>query len=104
MGMPNIPDIKPDIDLEKEDVINLLLVSVALEELGLAHIINVEGEKAQFAMKAHCTTLDDLLLINDKIDRILKDVIKKEILLQFKLDHIMDLIEKDKCKKKSRYE
>jgi len=29
MGMPNVPDIKPDIDIDKEDVINLLLISVA---------------------------------------------------------------------------
>lgn len=104
MGMPNIPDIKPDIDLDKEDVISLLLVSIAMEEIGLAHIINVEGEKAQYAMKNQCTCLDDLLEVNDKIDRILKDVIKKEILLQFKFDHIMDLINTDKHKKKNRYE
>lgn len=106
MGMPNIPDIKPDIDIDREDVINLLLVSVALEEIGLAHIINVEGEKVQFALKAHCTSLDDLLEVNEKVDRILKDVIKKEMLLQFKLDHIMDLIDKDTKKKKKhhRYE
>lgn len=103
MGMPNIPDIKPDIDLDKDDVINLLLMSIALEELGLAHIINVEGEKAQFVMKSHCTSLDDVLEVNDKIDRILKDVIKKEILLQFKFDHIMDLINVTK-KKKYRFE
>ena len=98
MGMPKIPDIKPDIDLKKEDVINLLLASIALEEIGLAHIINVEGEKAQFAMEAHCTSLEDLLEVNDKIDRILKDVIKKEILLQFKFDNILDLIKEDKKK------
>ena len=100
MGMPNVPDIKPEIDLEREDIINLLLASVALEELGLAQIINVEGEKVQHVLKTHCTNFDDMMTINDKVDRILKDVIKKEILLQFKLDHIMDLTCKNGPKKK----
>lgn len=47
MSTPNIPDICPDICLCFEDVIKLLLSSIALEELGLAHIINAEGEKIQ---------------------------------------------------------
>jgi hypothetical protein len=47
MSMPNIPDITPDIDLKREDVINLLLTSIALEEIGISHILNAEGEKLQ---------------------------------------------------------
>ncbi|WP_342580438.1 hypothetical protein [Ureibacillus sp. FSL W7-1570] len=50
MSMPNIPDISPKISIDREDVINLLLASIALEEIGLAHIINAEGEKIQFAI------------------------------------------------------
>lgn len=88
MGMPKVPDITPRIDLRKEDVVNLLLVSIAMEELGLAHIINAEGEKIQAAIK-DCRKLEDLLEVNDSVDKILKDVIKKEMLLQFKFEHVL---------------
>lgn len=45
MSQPNLPNITPNITLSRSSVINLLLASIAMEELGLAHIINAEGEK-----------------------------------------------------------
>ena len=45
VSMPTIPDIKPKIEISFEETIKLLLVSVALEELSLAHIMNAEAEK-----------------------------------------------------------
>ena len=45
MSMPQIPDINPSIHLKREDVVTLLLASVALEEMSLSHILNAEGEK-----------------------------------------------------------
>lgn len=45
MSLPNIPDIAPEISLNRCESINLLLSSIALEEIGLSHIINAEGEK-----------------------------------------------------------
>ena len=64
MSMPNIPDIKPDIDLSIHDTINLLLASIALEELSIAHIMNAEGEKIQEIIKYKCNSLEDLLEID----------------------------------------
>lgn len=97
MGMPNIPDINPKIDLCREDIINLLLASISLEELGLAHIINAEGEKIQcITHECKCDKLDDLLKINKSVQTTLRDIIKKEMLLEFKFENILDLIEKSK--------
>lgn len=48
MSLPNIPNITPKISLERCDTINLLLSSIALEEIGLSHILNAEGEKLQY--------------------------------------------------------
>lgn len=59
MGMPEIPDLKPRIELKKEDVINLILVSIALEEISLAHVINAEAEKLQEIMGKSCK-LDEI--------------------------------------------
>lgn len=95
MGMPNIPDIQPNITVDREDVINLLLASIALEELGLAHIINAEGEKIQKVVEDCDSTFDELVEINRSVEKTLRNVIKKEMLLQFKLEDTIDIIDKN---------
>jgi len=98
LSHPNIPDITPDIDLDRKDVVNLLLASIALEELGLAHIINAEAENIQYALgtldpckpSGHIT-IDQLLKINRSVELALRNVIKKEMLLQFKLEDVIEL-------------
>ncbi|SDC78460.1 hypothetical protein SAMN05421737_1193, partial [Shouchella lonarensis] len=50
MSQPSMPNFTPTITLTRSDVINLLLASIAMEEMGLAHIINAEGEKIQYAL------------------------------------------------------
>jgi hypothetical protein len=45
--MPKFPE-NPDIKIE--DSISQILVSIAMEELALSHVINAEGEKLQFAL------------------------------------------------------
>lgn len=96
MGMPKVPDITPKIKLKRREAVNLLLTSIALEELGLAHILNAEGEKIQEVIKCK-PSLDDLLKVNKSVERTLRGVIKQEMLLQFKLEDTLDLIcdEKD---------
>jgi hypothetical protein len=96
MSMPNIPDVTPNITIKREQVVNLLLASIAFEELGLAHIINAEGEKIQEVIGGKGCKLDDLLAIDKSVDKVLKDIIKKEILLQFKFDNILELIDSGK--------
>ena len=48
MSMPVLPAIDPAVG--REDAINLILASIAEEELGLSHILNAEGEKIQFVL------------------------------------------------------
>jgi len=98
MSFPNIPNITPDISVDRDDVINLLLASIAMEELGLAHIINAEGEKIQYALgtlpgSPSGTSLEDILRVNDNVRDTMDVVIKKELLLDNKLKKIIDLIE-----------
>lgn len=99
MSQANIPNITPEISINRDDVINLLLASIALEELGLAHIINAEGEKIQYALGMLTTSpddtpaLDDLINLNESVQSTLETVLKKELLLQTKLKNVMDIIE-----------
>ncbi len=92
--MPNVPDITPEIVLKRPEVINLLLTSIALEEIGLSHIINAEAEKLQRFIKEHEFSLDDALRMNDSVDRMLRNVVKNQILLHFKLEDVIRLEER----------
>lgn len=83
MSQPNIPNISPNITISRDDVINLLLASIALEELGLAHIINAEGEKLQYALGTlpgltTPATLEEILLVNSSVQDMLALAIKKK--------------------------
>ncbi|MEB9673371.1 collagen-like protein [Bacillus anthracis] len=94
MSQANLPNITPTITVTGEDAINLLLASIALEELGLAHIINAEAEKIQIALGtipglSPFPTLSQILSINDSVNTTLQNATKKEMLLQFKLEDIL---------------
>lgn len=97
LSQSNIPNITPTITLTRENAVNLLLSSIALEELGLSHIINAEGEKLQFVLgtlpglSGPAPTISDLLAINSSVRGTLQDVTKKEWLLQNKLDSLLTL-------------
>ncbi|OEH93751.1 hypothetical protein [Bacillus solimangrovi] len=97
MGMPNFPaEFNSLPDFEKNNVLLYLLASVGSEELALAHIMNAEGEKIQAAVAAFeddCLTIDDLLSVNDNVNDVLKTVIKKEMLLQFKVENVQRLFD-----------
>ncbi|MCX7745938.1 MAG: hypothetical protein N2645_03460 [Clostridia bacterium] len=93
MSFPNIPDIHPEIDIEREDVCNLLLLSIALEEISLSELIDAEVEKIKFAIGDNPdTTNKEILEINRSVHRIMMDVIKLEMLLQFKLEEVLDRV------------
>lgn len=103
MSFPNFPNITPEIRLDLNDAINLLLASIAFEELGLAHVINVEAEIIQFALEAlkrqqdSGTPAEELLRltqsINQRANTTMKNIIKKEMLLKFILEDTILLIE-----------
>ena len=101
MSFPNIPNITPLISVTVGQTVPLLLSSIALEELALAHIMNAEAEKLQFVLGTLDTgvtlspaevSLADLLEVNSNVQRTLRDVIKKEMLLEFKFENVVDLI------------
>ena len=48
MSMPAFVDFVPPIS--REDAINQIIATIALEELGLSHVINAEGEKIQYVL------------------------------------------------------
>lgn len=98
MSQANIPDISPYISVTRYDATNLLLASIAMEELGLAHILNAEGEKIQYALGTlndgvEPASLEDILRVNDSVKDLLELSMKKEFFLESKLGKVASIIE-----------
>lgn len=85
------------ISLNRCDSINLLLSSIALEEISLSHILNAEGEKLQLFLKSCPKRLNDFLDINESVNKTLRTVVKSQILLELKLEDVVELDRKSHC-------
>lgn len=96
MSMPNIPDVNPEICICFEDVIKLLLSSVALQEIALSNVINAESEKLQSVIKRkdNCYTVKELITLNESIEKVLYEVSSIETLLITKIKNISKLYDK----------
>lgn len=98
MSFPNIPNVTPSITVSREQVVNVLLASIAFEELGLAHVINAEAEKIQAAVGtlpesgAAAANISELLSINESANSVMKTLLKQQMLLQFKMEDVLDII------------
>ncbi|WP_051287075.1 collagen-like triple helix repeat-containing protein [Paenibacillus taiwanensis] len=95
MSQANLPNITPTITITRDDALNLLLSSIAIEELGLGHVINAEAEKIQYAVGTLPgltipATISDLLAVDASVKSTLQETIKKEMLLSSKLESILN--------------
>jgi hypothetical protein len=97
VSQPNLPNITPVVTLSRDDTINLLLSAIAMEELGMAHILNAEGEKIQYALgtipglTGPPSSLADILNLNESVRDTLDSLMKQELLLGSKLDSISNI-------------
>ncbi|OQR53131.1 collagen-like protein [Bacillus sp. CDB3] len=100
MSQGNIPNITPNISITRDDALNLLLSSIALEELGIAHILNAEGEKIQYTLgtlngiTGPGPSIPDLLNVNKSVQDMLDTAMKQEVLLESKLKTVSDIMGK----------
>ena len=71
MSLPSFPNVDPPI--QREDAVNQILSSIAMEELGLSHILNAEGEKMQYilgtlpGLSGPAATVKDVLNANESV-------------------------------------
>lgn len=97
LSFQSIPDVNTSVEFSQEDSTNLLLASIAFEEFGLARLIGAEAEKLQYVLGTlkkhppmrHPATLDQILTVNQSVNQTLRDIIKKELLLQLKLESVL---------------
>ena len=92
MSLPNFPNE----DMTRDDAINQILSSIAMEELALSHIINAEGEKIQYILGTlegstppTPPTIDQILQINDSVKSTLDSITDNQLLLKGKMQSIL---------------
>lgn len=97
MSQPNFPVISPEITRDK--ALDMILASIAMEELGLSHIINAEGEKLQYILgtlpgsKGVDADVNQLLEVNKSVSDLLERVMQNQMFLKSKMDKVIDSIE-----------
>lgn len=96
MSMPSFPH---EDHISLEDAIHKILVSIAMEELGLSHIINAEGENLQYVLGTldnggcHGASIEQLLEVNKSIDSLLGTISQNQVLLKGKMERALDALE-----------
>lgn len=102
MSYPNIPNVDAEINITTNDSLNLLLASIAFEELGLAHLINAEAEKIQYVLgtlegqervNIPLLTVSELMQLNQSVGLTLRNILKNQMLLQFKLEDTLEAVD-----------
>ncbi|MEG1495354.1 MAG: hypothetical protein RSB99_00025 [Bacilli bacterium] len=86
----SMPIIKPS-GVTKCQAITDIIESVALEQTGLSHILNAEGEKIQKALVLAATS-GDLLLVNKSVQSMVNAITRLETVLQGKLELFSDCL------------
>jgi hypothetical protein len=96
MSQPTFPVISPEIT--RDDALNMILASIAMEELGLSHIINAEGEKLQYVLGTlpnGCgvePSVDQVIAVNESIKCLLDSVMQNQVFLKAKTEKVLDVI------------
>jgi hypothetical protein len=89
MSLPNFPDIPKGFTFD--NAIYQILTSIAMEEIGLSHILNAEGEKLQYILgtlpntKASNPTIEQVLEVNQSVQDMLKSVAFNQMFLSQKM-------------------
>ena len=93
MSLPKFP-INP-ADITRDDAINMILTSIAMEEVGLSHILNAEGEKIQYVLGTLSgttgpgATIEDVLSINESVTDLLKQAAGNQQALSDKMQAVL---------------
>lgn len=86
MSLPQFP--KPGTVLSRDEALDAILTSIAMEEVALSHIINAEGEKIQHVIrsaKQNKADICDVMKVNDSAAALLEQVNDMQITLKNKL-------------------
>ena len=69
-----------------------IIQSVALEQTGLSHILNAEGEKIQAIIAMEGVTAQEMLAVNKSVKSMVNTISQLEMILQSKLGLFEDCL------------
>lgn len=81
----SMPVITPGT-VSLNQAISDIILSVALEQTGLSHVLNAEGEKIQKIVNAPGATIDQMLAVNKSVKSMVNTVARLEMILESKLN------------------
>jgi len=112
MSLPLFPHVPEGFTFENS--IGQMLTSIAMEEIGLSHVINAEGEKIQYILGTLpeskpevAPTIDQVIEINESVKETLRQVAFNQMYLNAKMSTALKAylqnkkIEKTKDEKKN---
>lgn len=91
MSMPSFPEQ----EISTEQALNMILASIAMEELALSHIMNAEGEKLQYVLGtlpggcAPRVGVSDILAVNRSVTELLETAMQNQMLLKGKMEKVL---------------
>lgn len=96
MSQPTIPDITPKITLTIKDSLNLILFSIAKQEIGISQMIKMEANKSKYLFKLlrekrlPPEKMEEIIRINRSIQETISELRKLEHLLKSKLETVKE--------------
>ena len=97
MSLPTFPPVSLPMTLDES--LNMILASIAMEELGLSHIINAEGEKIQYILGTlnegpeATPSLEEILAVNKSVKGFLDSIAQNQMVLKGKMECAVDALE-----------
>ncbi|MCL1913221.1 MAG: hypothetical protein FWG10_04940 [Eubacteriaceae bacterium] len=95
MSMPKFPDVPYGYSINNS--IAQILTSIAMEEIGLSHIINAEGEKMQYVLGtteasqlAEPPTFDQIMKLNESAKDMLGQTTFSQMILMGKMQAVLN--------------
>ncbi|XMB87158.1 hypothetical protein RJG79_04990 [Mycoplasmatota bacterium WC44] len=96
MSLPKNPNSNRAIFLREKHIKNLLLSSIALEQIAIAKILKAEGDKITMVIDKN-SSITDILDVNESVEKIVNASVKKGILLEYKMDDVLIEVYFDDC-------
>lgn len=97
MSLPELPT--PDPCLTRDQAINMILVSIAMEEMALSHVIEAESEKIKYTVdylkkQDCCADIDRILEINESATKLIETIMDIQMILKKKMNHALEALPK----------
>ncbi len=97
MSLPEFPT--PDPCLTREQAINMILASIAMEEIALSHILEAESEKIRYVLEClehhdRNSHIEKILEVNKSVSELVDAISDTQLILKKKMEKALDALPK----------